>query len=470
MKIIQKTDNIARMALGHQKRKEEAAFRFLTYCVAVRCDDGVLLHNVMTKEILLLEGKEAEVLAPEDLNASQVLCQTDTPLFAHLRENWYIVPQGHDDKALCLGLRAVARQLRETRNAGRLTSFSILSTTACNAKCFYCYERGARHEHMTRETALGVVDFIRRSCGGGKVSLNWFGGEPLFNTEPMDIITDGLAEAGIEFRSSMISNGYLFDDALVQRAKERWRLGSVQITLDGTEEVYNATKAYIYKDGGSPFRRVTDNIERLLRAGVKVIVRLHLDGKNCDDILALTDYIASRYVGYDGLSAYPGILFNGNKPIGGEVAAERLGEDMPRLWARLEELRLAKKRRVRKNVRTGCCMADLDSAVIVQTNGDLGKCQHYIASRPCGNINVGVRDKEEVDYWKRPGEDTASCMRCPLYPDCVRLAGCSSVHVRLCQKTLAVRADRVEKKRCAVLSQYDDHKREKSPTDKNVEL
>lgn len=69
--------------------------------------------------------------------------------------------------------------------------------------------------------------------------LAWFGGEPLYNAQVIDLICNDLVERGIGYESSMISNGFLFDEKLIKRAAELWRLRQIQITLDGTEGVYN---------------------------------------------------------------------------------------------------------------------------------------------------------------------------------------------------------------------------------------
>ena len=37
----------------------------------------------------------------------------------------------------------------------------------------------------------------------------------------------------------MISNGILFDEESVKKAKEFWKLGNIQITLDGTYDYYD---------------------------------------------------------------------------------------------------------------------------------------------------------------------------------------------------------------------------------------
>ena len=67
----------------------------------------------------------------------------------------------------------------------------------------------------------------------------------------------------------MISNGYLFNDDTIKEAKEEWQLTKVQITLDGTEQIYNRCKAYIYKDVNA-YRRVIGNIHLLQDADIHV--------------------------------------------------------------------------------------------------------------------------------------------------------------------------------------------------------
>ncbi len=451
MVIIQKKYYKADKILGQQKRKDDVPLRFLTYCLVVPCDDGILLHNVMTKEMLLLKGEECDRLNTADLNASPVLQQCDSPLFEYLLANWYIVPETHDDKALCLSLRTVVRQLQEARNAGKLVSFTILTTTTCNARCFYCYERGGKQEDMSRETALKVVDFIKRSCGGEKVHLSWFGGEPLFHLEPIELITEGLQKEGIRYHSFLISNGYLFDEALISKAREKWHLSNVQITLDGTEETYNKRKAYIYK-GVNAFQRVTDNIELLLKADIHVNIRLNLDEKNYDDLLALADYLTARYRKYDKYSAYTQYLNNARKgcPFDGDVYT--LDKYRQTLNERLGMK--DRRRRLAPHISIYRCMSDGPSAVLIQTNGDLGKCEHYFNSHPCGTIEKGICDAEEVALFKKADTYLEACDSCPIYPNCIRLAMCPNSFANSKEKTTSECAGKVDETRASMLTCY----------------
>ncbi len=452
MKIIQRKYYKADKVLGQQKPKDDSSWRFLTYCVALPCDDGVLLHNVMTKEMLLLEGEECNMLNTADLNFSPVLQECNSPLFEYLFANWYIVSETHDDKTLCLSLRTVLRQLQEAKLAGKINAFTILTTTDCNARCFYCYERGCKHEDMSDETAHRVVDFIKRSCGGDRVHLSWFGGEPLYNLEPIDIITNGLEKEGIKYVSYMVTNGYLFDEEMINKAREKWHLVKAQITLDGTEEVYNRRKAYIYKDVNA-FARVTDNIESLLKAGIRVIVRLNLDAKNYDDLFNLADYLVARYTKYGKFRSYSQYILKGDGscPISGDLHS--LIQNMVTLNERLG--RKNQNRRIAPNVSIYQCMSDNPASVLIQTDGVLGKCEHYFNSHPCGTIEKGLCNAEEVARFSELDIYPAECEVCPIYPNCIRLAMCIGSFVNNKGKSTKMCSSSVDWLKQGMLSMYE---------------
>ena len=146
------------------------------------------------------------------------------------------------------------------KNGGEKTEFTVLTTTDCNARCYYCYEKGIRREPMTRETAIAAADYIACASRGEKVRLRWFGGEPLFNREAIDVICGALEQKKICFESAMTTNGFYLDEKTTADAVEKWNLKNVQITVDGTEKTYNRIKAYIDAEE-NPYRRVMNNIK-----------------------------------------------------------------------------------------------------------------------------------------------------------------------------------------------------------------
>jgi radical SAM protein with 4Fe4S-binding SPASM domain len=284
---------------------------------------------------------------------------------------------------------------------------------------------------MSYETALKVVDYIKAHCGGKKVSISWFGGEPLFNMEAIETICDGLRQNGIEFKSTMVSNGYLFDAQTVQKAVEQWNLYRVQITLDGTERVYNKTKAFIYREG-SPYQVVLNNMERLLDAEVSINVRLNMDLYNASDLLQLMDELAKRFSGRKGLTVYAHHLFQGNLPMAEQHTEEEWqarDEAMKRLEEKIRQNGFGSKRGISKNIRLNNCMADSGKSVTILPDGNIGLCEHYSESEFIGHIDREGFDAGMVASWKERVPEIPECAECFYYPDCTMLKKCANASV-----------------------------------------
>ena len=392
-----------------QRVREGEQYRLLHYVVQQEVEEGLLLYNVLTKAVALLSPEEAERMA------------TDPASVPELVAGWFAVPVSHDDRKLALEVRAVGRMLQNPPHGYR--SFTIFTTTDCNARCFYCYEKGRSRIPMKEETAREVAAWILKYKKEGDIRLRWFGGEPLYNRPAITTICTALKDAGVEYRSSMTSNGYLFDDAVVEEAIGLWNLKKVQITLDGTEEVYNRSKAFIYR-GESPYRRVLANIRRLLDAGIKVSIRLNVGPHNAEDLLALADELSGTFSCEEGLSVYSHALFDMEGTLPEEIAAARV-----RLEGRLREKGLVRLGKLPKELRLNRCMSDEPASVTILPDGHLGKCEHFSDSEWFGHIGTEEKDEAVLERFRAVREELAECADCPLYPDCIRLAVCDETAV-----------------------------------------
>ena len=107
----------------------------------------------------------------------------------------------------------------------------------------------------------------------------------------------------------MISNGYLMNEETVKKAKDFWNLSNIQITLDGTEKIYNKVKNYIYKDNSNPFKTVIDNIHHLLNNNILVSVRMNCDKHNEEDLKELVKYLSEEFKGENNFSMYVWPIF-----------------------------------------------------------------------------------------------------------------------------------------------------------------
>ncbi|MBQ3214878.1 MAG: 4Fe-4S cluster-binding domain-containing protein [Oscillospiraceae bacterium] len=396
-------------ALGKAK-PSAAGYRMMHYTLSYPIEEGTLLLNLLTRELLLLTDEEYS-------NALGL---------PELRERWFVVPEDTCEKKLV----SMARWLQQSmeRKSGRIKSYTILTTMDCNARCFYCYELGRKRIPMTEEIALKVADFIKKSSGGKSVRLNWFGGEPLYNYHVIDVICEKLRQEGVQFKSNMISNGYLFDDEMIQRAITNWNLQQVQITLDGTEEVYNRCKAFIYREG-SAYQVVTGNIGRLLDQGISVMVRMNLDFHNADNLLLLADELAERFGGKTGFYAYSHLIFDEKVAWDKRYSLEKWNQlyDARRtLENHMKNLGIGSPKitRINRRLPESQCMADNSEAIVITPDGHLGVCEHFSENELIGHLDSPERNQAVIDSFRAHCDEIPECATCFYYPECIRLKKC----------------------------------------------
>lgn len=418
MKLLQGYASVLSGLLKDQVPQKGVSYRLMHYVIWLPVEKGLLLYNVLTRAVVLLSPEEMRKMDDDLVTVPELVTK------------WFAVPVDHDDRKLAQEVRAVGIML-EKRPKG-ITSYTILTTTDCNARCFYCYEKGIRRIPMKEETARKVAEFIIRNNPGEKVKIRWFGGEPLYNKDAITSICQRLRDVGIEYQSFMVSNGFLFDDETVHEAVELWNLKKVQITLDGTEEVYNRIKAFIYPEG-SAFRRVLGNIRRLLDAGVQVTVRLNIDRHNVEGIISLADILTAEFRGQKHFGAYSHSLFE----VGSEESAvshtdaqrRELFEARMRLQEKLKEGKLAIERKLPHKLKLNRCMADDDTSVMILPDGHLGKCERYTDDHCFGSLDSPERDETVLADFKRVRQEIDACADCPFYPECYRLVLCEeTVH------------------------------------------
>lgn len=432
--------------LNKQEVEDGQTYRPISFVVEQPVDEGLLLYHTMTKSMLLLSSEEAKLYKSRPASLPQLI------------EKWFLVPTAHDDRQLSRQVRDVVKLTREKKKG--ITGYTILTTTDCNARCFYCYEKGRPRRPMNNDTALRTAQYIIDHCDKQKVSINWFGGEPLFNKSVITTICSKLAEAGIDYSSTMVSNGYLFDDNTVKEAVGTWRMKSVQITLDGTETIYNRSKAYIYK-GVNAYQRVIANIHRLLEAGIRVSIRLNIDVHNADNLMELADELHQEFGSNDKLAIYLHMLFeisDGSVAIKHEQERKTVFEKMKEIEAKLADYGLYDIKPLSKGIKINQCMADGDQSVVIDPSGNIGKCEHYSEDHYIGHIDSDDSDEAMVERFREYHDEIDACATCFDYPNCIRL--------KLCENNancyLEMREDRLNKIRQSMQKTYQNYTKEKT--------
>lgn len=396
---------------------ENLQYKIAKYVVEAESEDGKrLLYNVLTRELI-----EAE---PDEDIFNQFFLM-------HL----YIVPVNFREEMISM----LVREIYESQRTSVFTpkAYTILTTTACNARCFYCYEKDEPKHPMTEKTAMDVADFIAKNYekyggidkgDGVYVVMSWFGGEPLFRKKCIDIICNSLAEKGVPYGSTMISNGYLFDEKTIETAKNLWHLKNVQITIDGTKDVYNKTKAYIYKDD-NPFETVLNNISRLSENGVAVSIRINVGMFNIEDVELLINELVERFQENKMVSVYLHNLFDAfNSDMRGAKENEIVFTKIAEFERRLNDIGMCGLGKGLNNSNDGHhCMADSENHLCILTDGRITMCEHFINS---GEISTIYDFPNKIDYdmvakYKEIREPLPQCYDCPMLSDCSYLKICA---------------------------------------------
>ena len=423
-----------------QKRQNGVSYRLMHYVVKQEVEEGVLLYNTLTCSLVLVSGEE-----------SQRLIEVEG-----LVENWFMVPEDYNEKHLCKIMR-IGAKLQNSCPKG-INGYTIVTTTGCNARCAYCFEQGVKPVNMTRETAEKVAQYIISHRGEHKeVDLRWFGGEPLYNVKVLDVICNYLKERGVNYKSNIVTNGYLLGERNVNKAVALWNVKKVQITIDGTEEKYNRIKAFVHTNGKSAYGRVMENIKRLLETtDIKLTLRIHLSNDNIDDVWALTKELGGRFHGYDNLRIYYRPIFETCGPMAQIRSTEQrqtIYEEKKRLQTYVGNLGFKGKsstRKLRYEIMTYHCMVDSEKSVVVMPDGHLGLCEHYLDSYYIGSINSEDWNQDIVRQLREYQEELPECNMCAYYPQCLRPKSCTEL--QYCSKEW--REDNIYTIRQQMLGEY----------------
>ncbi len=399
--------------VGFQECNTNKKYKPFLYCITQKIDTGILIYNNFTCELLFMDFEEY----------NRIYINYENNDFSeerkYLIKHWFLIPNDYNDASIIYLFKQTLRK-NKYQKINNISSYTILPTTNCNARCFYCYEKDYSKKNMTKETALDVVEYIKNTSNANeKIFIRWFGGEPLFNGEIINLICKSLNERAISFVSTMTSNGYLFDKFNINDIKNIWKLQQVQITLDGLENTYNNTKKYIYKDTKSPFYKVMDNIHLLLINNIQVIVRLNISSDNVDEIYELINYLIIEFKKYNNFSVYCSLLF------------EYLDNDKL-LYSKYVDLQnYLKNNDLRwsynlQRINNYHCMADDRKSVVITPEGNLTVCEHHIDDEIIGNIYDSELNQDILNNWSEQYY-IDECNTCKLYPKCTLLKKCISM-------------------------------------------
>ena len=323
----------------------------------------------------------------------------------------------------------------------RSLNLIVMPTEKCNFRCTYCYEDFAIGK-MKRETIDGIKALVKRridNFGLEKLSLSWFGGEPLMAKEVMFELSEyfnGLHHDGsLKYYSGGLTTNasYLTPDVL--RRLVHARQDFYQISLDGFAEGHNVTRRHA--TGKGTFAGIWGNLlaARDTDLDFRILLRLHLTPENLASMGLLVENIAANFTDDERFS----VLFKLVEDYGGSnganvvsLDAEQAGPAVRRFTRLLSDAGIASEDGVssefesmgatagRDNIEAddagedgeaqggGCyvCYASKPWSLVIRANGAINKCTVDLNSdlNNIGTIDQSGLlkiDNDKMAYWIR---------------------------------------------------------------------
>lgn len=438
------------------------------YNMVVDHGQTTLLFNGVSSALLALNSRVAESLAPfmgdkRDRKAGtgystwrrspffeEDLPQSVKSIFPSLVGSGVFVEAGKDERDM----------LRRSyiNNRARAPLFVTITTTLdCNMRCYYCYQKDDKLEHMSIETCDEIIHWTISQIKAQqptKFYVDWYGGEPMLNQPVIDRYSAAVIEycdsAGVDYKASMICNGTAWPEA-ARDFVSRNRLHSIQFSIDGPEKHHNKRRGLIDPNGGpgrqASFSQVLDVID-LLVGSTKIYLRINVDPYIGRDALQLVDICNRRGWLTDNSLFYPYLAvinamtehcgFVGKSPKFKAFETE-FDEIQAEFYRQIGKFRDQKSLEVVQyfpNRVTINCAAVSNNAIVFGPNGLTYKCgldvgdehrAHGILKNGQMADNVST-DVLPVDRWERYDPFIhPTCSECQYLPVC--MGGCPKAQI-----------------------------------------
>lgn len=369
-------------------------------------NEYVLIYNTLYNTLVRLSLNEYK----EYVN----LCDLNCELKEIFIDNGLWVEKSLDEKQ-----RYLAFSKASTLYMSTTLNITITTTLKCNAQCIYCYEKGVKQVDIYENAEENIINFIKKYSDIKEVHLTWFGGEPLLNINFMDRLSNRLLEEGIRFSSYIITNGSLLSDEIINNKLQFWNVENIQITLDGTKEIYEKRKRYLQASEGE-FYKILNNISKTAQKGIFIHIRLNIDSKNKEDILKLLKEIDKIYFTYDNITFYPAFIMGNTNALTEE---EKVSYIKTMLLTTKNIKKLTAGTKLHSLPRMHSCMNGDPRSFVIDVNGNIYTCEHYVGIE---NKKIGCI-QEEIDLNDSRGKNInfrKECEECVFLPKCY--GGCDA--------------------------------------------
>ena len=310
-------------------------------------------------------------------------------------------------------------------------ALTILPTRGCNFGCIYCYEQDRPNVLMNEQTEKAIVKFVCSNSNLKRLSVVWYGGEPLLNFDSMVRLTKMFKQLNIEYSAKIVSNGYLLTKEKADLMKDL-AIRNIQITFDGSEEIHNQRRFLL---GGQPtYRKIMDSLKYLLSINkeITIDIRTNIDRRNKDDYNKFYQDFKSE-INDKRVTMYPGFVSDllSSECVSPEFNISEGGYKAQFILDIFDKYGIEIKSFLPK-YRRHSCVASKYFAFVIGPEGELYKCWRMVGNQKeaIGNVNDGSFDMVKFSKYLIGADYTldSKCLQCEFITLCG--GGCPLVRMR----------------------------------------
>jgi uncharacterized protein len=297
----------------------------------------------------------------------------------------------------------------------------ILPTEQCNFRCTYCYEDFAIGR-MDLPTMQGIKRLLDRRLNElQRLSISWFGGEPLLGRGVVEDVSAHITEAvaarpELRYEADMTTNGYLLDLPTTEKLAALG-IRAYQISLDGPEAAHDTTR--VRANGSGTFQRIWNNLLsiRASRVPVRVILRIHLAPATLSFMPDFLGQVRDTFLDDErfSVSLRPVERMGGPNDESIDIIS---GSTRAKIIEDLEAVLSARPSTSRETETMDVCYAARPNSFVIRSNGSIAKCTVALNDPansigrllPDGTLRI---DNEHlvpwVRGWARRDRDSVRC-------------------------------------------------------------
>lgn len=315
---------------------------------------------------------------------------------------------------------------------------TLTLTYACNMRCRYCahkklIELNQSMSHQTAKQIAPWVETLIAENNAKKVSVTFYGGEPLLNPKALKKCAADIRNLcigkNVDYKFDIYTNGTLLSRAVLQDLRTL-SINSLMVTIDGPQDVHDRRRPYL--SGGRTYKDIMENIDRAASMGFDLCIATNLDTQSyeqMEEMIQELKAIKSREkinltFGRTSLSLDNADFFTDENDL--DI------HEFEKIWTMAQDLitrnNFQRSQNPSRFLMYGFCDFWSPTSFVVVPSGEITKCLAYMncEDRVLGDIFTGVKRLHFDSSDLNPRDPTllfvVICRKCRLLPYC--FGGC----------------------------------------------